>query len=420
MDQNLLERVNPVFNTAKMTIFQLAAAGDQAAAAIAEKMNLTFEQTQNSASSTASPEQMTAALIVLETRYRTIEALAKKTGYRTIIDLPCGYTPRAITLSQEGIEYYGLDLPAAIAEAEPVITSLIDEDKRASVHFCSVDATNGASLKEALKGVNGPVCINTEGLLMYFTDSEVGALCDNIRMILKENGGCWLTADIESAMQYVLTTQAIVGDRFMELLLSSRKAAQEKSDVELGKNSLNVTPTGDVEEKMKNAMMFLASHGLKAERMIIAEHMPEINSLSKVTSEQAQAIRQNMQKCAYWKITPTETSIDVQTADLKADSFDMQASIENEVLVLSLKGRVDTLTAPNMLALFERAKAEHELSSVEIDCSELSYISSAGLRVLLIMKKECESGVKLSGINQVIKEILEQTGFDSILDVTEE
>ena len=42
MDQSLLERVNPVFNTAKMTIFQLAAAGDQAAAAIAEKMNLTF------------------------------------------------------------------------------------------------------------------------------------------------------------------------------------------------------------------------------------------------------------------------------------------------------------------------------------------------------------------------------------------
>ena len=68
MDKNLLERVNPVFNTAKMTIFQLAATGDRDAAAIADKMNLTFEQTQNSASSTASPEQMTAALIVLETR----------------------------------------------------------------------------------------------------------------------------------------------------------------------------------------------------------------------------------------------------------------------------------------------------------------------------------------------------------------
>ena len=420
MDQSLLERVNPVFNTAKMTIFQLAAAGDQAAAAIAEKMNLTFEQTQNSASSTASPEQMTAALIVLETRYRTMEALAKKTGYRTIIDLPCGYTPRAITLSGEGIEYYGLDLPAAIAEAEPVITSLIDEDKRNTVHFCGVDATNGASLKEALKDAHGPVCINTEGLLMYFTDSEVGALCDNIRMILKEHGGCWLAADIESAMQYVLTTQAIVGDRFMELLLSSRKAAQEKSDVELGKNSLNVTPMGDVAENIKKAMMFLASHGLMAERLIIAEHMPEIKSLSNVTAEQAENVMQNMQKCAYWKITPIDTSVDVQTADLKADSFDMQAAIENDTLVLNLKGRVDTLTAPKLLALFERVIAEHTIDAVEIDCSELDYISSAGLRVLLIMKKECKDGVKLNGVNHVVREILEQTGFDSILDVSEQ
>ena len=47
-DQSVLERVNPVFNTAKMTIFQLAAAGNQDAAAIANKLGLSFEQTQNS------------------------------------------------------------------------------------------------------------------------------------------------------------------------------------------------------------------------------------------------------------------------------------------------------------------------------------------------------------------------------------
>lgn len=43
MDQNLLERVNPVFNTAKMTVFQLASAGVKDAASVAEKLNLSFE-----------------------------------------------------------------------------------------------------------------------------------------------------------------------------------------------------------------------------------------------------------------------------------------------------------------------------------------------------------------------------------------
>ena len=97
----------------------------------------------------------------------------------------------------------------------------------------------------------------------------------------------------------------------------------------------------------------------------------------------------------------------------------MQASVEGDTLSLSLKGRVDTLTAPNLLALFERVRADHELSGVEIDCGELSYISSAGLRVLLIMQKDCKNGVKLTGINQVVREILKQTGFDSILTVAD-
>ena len=417
MDQNLLERVNPVFNTAKMTVFQLAAAGEQDAVRVAEKLNLSFEKTQNSVSTTVSPEQMTTNVILVETRWRTCAAIAEKTGCKTVVDLPCGYTPRAKAMSQKGIAYYGLDLPAAISEAEPAILSLIDEDKRSSVHFCGVDATNGESLKAALKDAEGPVCITTEGLLMYFTDSEVGALCDNIRMILKEHGGCWVTADPEAGMQYIMTMQPIAGDRFMEIMMKSKTTAEDKSDVIVGGNSLNVSPQGDVAENMKNAMMFLAKHGLKAERMIIAEYMPEIGSLTKVTPDQAEMIKQNMQKCAYWKITALDTDTRVDTADLRSKSFDMQASVAGDTLNLSLKGRVDTLTAPNMLELFERVKAEHELHGVEIDCSELVYISSAGLRVLLIMYKSIEdkSRFKLMNISDEVREILETTGFDQFL-----
>lgn len=419
MNLNLLEQVNPVFNTAKMTVFQLASIGDKDAAEIVEKLNLTFEETQNSATSKTSPELMALNNIMLETRYRTSVAIAQHLGYQTFVDLPCGYTPRAKTLSQNGITYYGLDLPAAIAEAEPAILSLIDEDKRSAVHFCGVDETNGESLKKALKDAEGPLCITTEGLLMYFSDFEAGALCDNIRMLLKEHGGYWLTSDPEASLQYLLTLQPIAGERFKEILMQSLNRVQDKSDVSVGKNALNVSARGDTAQNMKNAMMFLASHGLKAERIIIADHMPELKSLSNVTPDQAQTIKQNMQKCAFWKITVTDSAAAVDTADLKSKSFDMKASVVNDTLNLCLKGRVDTLTAPNMLEMFERVKAEHKLSSAVIDCRELSYISSAGLRVLLIIKKECNEGVKLTGITPAVREILEQTALDSILDIAD-
>ena len=104
MDQNLLERVNPVFNTAKMTVFQLAAAGVGDAASVAEKLNLSFEETQNSATTTVAPEQMTANMILVETRWRTCAAIAEETGCKTLVDLPCGYTPRAKAMAQKATE----------------------------------------------------------------------------------------------------------------------------------------------------------------------------------------------------------------------------------------------------------------------------------------------------------------------------
>ncbi len=138
IDQDFLERINPVFNTAKMTLFQLASTGDKNAAEISERLKLTREGTQDD----ITPDELLSNSVILETRYRTMGALAEKSGYATEVDLPCGYTPRAIEFANKGIRFVGLDLPAAINEAEPVITSLIDEDKRGLVRFKGVDATN--------------------------------------------------------------------------------------------------------------------------------------------------------------------------------------------------------------------------------------------------------------------------------------
>ena len=203
VDYGLLEKVNPVFNTAKMTLFQLAASGDANAITLAERMGLTLETTQNSATTKASPEQVLGGTIMLEIRYHTTACQAEESGY-TLVDLPCGYTPRAIEFAKKGLSYYGLDLPAVIQEAAEKITALIAPEQRELVHFRAVDATNYASLEKALEDIDGPVCITTEGLLMYFTDSEAGTLCDNIRRILEKKGGCWYIADVECSLQYVI------------------------------------------------------------------------------------------------------------------------------------------------------------------------------------------------------------------------
>ena len=410
LDQALLEKVNPVFNTAKMTLFQLAANGDANAATLAGRMGLTLEATQNSATTKASPEQVLGGTIMLEIRYRTMARLAEESGF-TLVDLPCGYTPRAIEFAGKGHPYYGLDLPAVIQEASEQITSLIPPEQRGLAHFRAVDATNYASLERALEDVDGPVCVNTEGLLMYFTDSEAGALCDNIRRILEKKGGCWYTADVECSVQYIIVMRALVGDRFMEIMKNASRQTRDKSDVQIGKNALIVSPA-DIPGSIEKAMAFLAKHGLKAERVNVAEHMPRLDSLDKVSPGQAASIREGMKRTAFWRITPGGTAVALSPSE--TEGFQVNASIQAGTLSLALAGRLDTITAPSLLSYFEETRSAQSVEAVDVDCSRLDYISSAGLRVLLIMHKACKGGVSVHGENEVVKEILEQTGFDSI------
>ena len=414
IDQSILEQTNPVFNTAKMTLFQLADSGNKDAAAISEKLGLTREGTQNSRTTTASPEQMTAAAVLIETRYRTMGILAEKSGCDICIDLPCGYTPRAVEFAGKKIPFIGMDLPAAIAEAEPAILSLLDDEEKKLVRFSGVDATNYASLEAALEGVQGSLCITTEGLVMYFTESEEKALCANIRRILSKHGGCWILADPESTFVYVAALKAVCGDRFMEIAMKAKSQVTDKSDVKIGNGKLSLR-IRSAETDMKTAMMFLAEQGFKVERMTIADYMPDLVSLSKLEADKAAAYLAAMKKCAFWKMTVSESGSRMDTSDVRSKGFDASADLRDGTMFLNLKGRLDTITAPNLLAFYEKSK--EKIRGVRVNCHDLDYISSAGLRVLLIMQKGCENGVTISEINDVISEILEQTGFDQILTV---
>lgn len=86
---------------------------------------------------------------------------------------------------------------------------------------------------------------------------------------------------------------------------------------------------------------------------------------------------------------------------------------EEEWLVLKTAGRLDTTTAPE---LENRLEAVNE--KTVLDFSELEYISSAGLRVLLKTQKRLGAeGFKLRGVGEVVQEVLDITGFTDILTI---
>ena len=84
-------------------------------------------------------------------------------------------------------------------------------------------------------------------------------------------------------------------------------------------------------------------------------------------------------------------------------------------LVLSLDGRLDTTTAPQLEA--ELRSGLDGVQDLTIDMEKLVYISSAGLRVLLKAQKVTNKQGKMTvkNVSQEIKDVFEVTGFDELL-----
>ena len=86
-------------------------------------------------------------------------------------------------------------------------------------------------------------------------------------------------------------------------------------------------------------------------------------------------------------------------------------------LTLCLAGRLDTVTAPQLEK--ELTEQMPGISALTLDMGALDYISSAGLRVLLMAQKQMskKGGMKLVHVNETVLEIFEVTGFTDILDI---
>lgn len=85
---------------------------------------------------------------------------------------------------------------------------------------------------------------------------------------------------------------------------------------------------------------------------------------------------------------------------------------------VSVSGRIDTTTAPQ---LEEAIIPEIEgANQVIIDFKELEYISSAGLRLLLMLQKKMNASggtFKILNVNEFVMEVFEMTGFKDILTI---
>lgn len=85
---------------------------------------------------------------------------------------------------------------------------------------------------------------------------------------------------------------------------------------------------------------------------------------------------------------------------------------ENVVLV-TFAGRLDTASAQNITEQIKKQTSEIEGKTVVVDCADLEYISSSGIRLLLIIRKTA-SQVTLKSVRPEIMQIIKVTKLDSM------
>ena len=95
----------------------------------------------------------------------------------------------------------------------------------------------------------------------------------------------------------------------------------------------------------------------------------------------------------------------------------IEKNLNGTELTITIAGRLDTVTAPQLEAEFKG-----NINGVEklvLDFADLEYLSSAGLRVILaaqkVMNRQGEMIIK--NVNDTINEIFEVTGFIDILTI---
>ena len=90
-------------------------------------------------------------------------------------------------------------------------------------------------------------------------------------------------------------------------------------------------------------------------------------------------------------------------------------TIEGTQAIFVVDGWLDTQTAPELAA--ELDALEESIESLELDLSELEYISSAGVRQIVAAHKKVSGSLTISNVQPEVFEVLRLTGVATRLNI---
>ena len=95
----------------------------------------------------------------------------------------------------------------------------------------------------------------------------------------------------------------------------------------------------------------------------------------------------------------------------------MKTELQNNILTIFLEGRIDSNNSSDTESQIMAALSRNPAAKVQVDAESLKYISSAGLRVLLKVRKQLKTPISVLNVSDEVYDIFSVTGFTELLDV---
>jgi anti-anti-sigma factor len=103
----------------------------------------------------------------------------------------------------------------------------------------------------------------------------------------------------------------------------------------------------------------------------------------------------------------------------KGTKMKIEVKQDGEIFVVELEGRMDTNTSPEFQKEMEAYYTKQGFNMI-LDFDKLDFVSSAGLRVLLLIQKKSKAlsgSLVIKNVKPEIQEVFDMTGFSDILTI---
>ena len=242
--------------------------------------------------------------------------------------------------------------------------------------------------------------------MQYLSRDEAEQFIGGIRQVLSGHGGAWYSSDWNVDYEQ-FSTRNMSSPEGVKYYNETRRQIMKSS---------NVFNEGVSFQSEDEKQSFLENHGLKVEKLPFYYGDENVAMLRAVAPDKMDARMDQLKKSSFWKMTLDESSAvrEKITGAKEIDNLHVDCSAVGSRLICRIAGRIDTISAPALLEVLEKNGDGFEELSVEAE--RLEYLSSAGLRVLLMASKKFGK-MSIRHASDAVKKIFADSGFDQQISV---